>query len=141
MAITHKYTLIADDVRQENTGKFIVVGLYTGPLGVPSIPTQMALTFMHFLEADRPGNMSVKLRVEHLETGRRVVEGHGQIGVPRPGTVVAPLKVPVQIDAVGAYNFILDIDGEREPIITPFSVMIVRPNMMPGMIPGMMPMR
>jgi hypothetical protein len=140
MAMKHSYTLIADDVRQENTQKLIVIGLYTGPLGVLSIPAQLALTFMHVLEADRPGNFMVKLRVEHLETGRRLIEGQGQIAVPQPGRVIAPFKVPLQLDAVGAYNFILELDGEKEPIITPFSVVIVRQQMMPGMMP-MMPMR
>ena len=135
MAFKNSFTLTCDEVRTENTGKLLVIGLYTGPIGVMQIPAQMGLTFVHFLEADRPGIFTAKLRVEHLETGRRLVEGQGQIQVANPGTVVAPLKVPLQVEAVGAYNFILELEGEREPIITPFSFVLARPNSMPGMMP------
>ena len=142
MAIKNTNTLVCDEVRMEMTGKFIVIGLYTGPIGVPQIPLQMHLTFMHFLQADRPGRFTVKLRVEHLETGRRLIEGQGGIQVGIPGlTVIAPFKVPLQIDREGDYNFILEIEGEQDPVITPFSVTIRRqqPGVPPGMPPGMMP--
>lgn len=140
MAIRNAYTLICDDVRIENTLKYIVIGLYTGPIGVPQIPIPLTLTFMHFLEADRPGMFTVKLRVEHLETGRRLIEGQGAIQVGRPGSVIAPMKIPLQIEKEGDYNLILEIEGEKDPVITPFSVTIIRQNPNPGMMP-MMPMR
>jgi hypothetical protein len=141
MSFKHSYTLVCDEVRQENNGKYLVIGLYTGPIAVPQIPIGLGLTFAHFLAADRPGRFSVKIRAEHLETGRRLVEGQGQIVVNAPGTVLAPMRVPLQVDAEGAYHFIAEIDGEREPIITPFSVNIIRQQNFPGMMPMMPGMR
>jgi hypothetical protein len=135
MAFKHTNTLICDEVRVENTGKFIIIGLYTGPIGVPQIPIGMQITFMHFLESDRPGFFSAKLRVEHLETGRRLIEGQAQIQVAAPGMVIAPMKMPLQIDREGQYNFIFEVDGLNEPIITPFSVTIVRMPQQPGTMP------
>jgi hypothetical protein len=135
MAVKNSHTLVCDEVRQENTGKFFVIGLYTGPIMVPQIPIPLALTFLHFLEVDRLGRFTVKFRVEHLESGRRLVEGQGNIQVVSPGLVLGPFRVPLQIDSEGAYNFILEVEGEREPIITPFTVSIVRQNFQPGMMP------
>lgn len=139
MAFKNNYTFICDQVRQEISLKYLIVGLYTGPIGVPQIPIPLGLTFLHFLEADRPGRFTVKVRVEHLETGRRMFEGGGQINVVAPGMVVAPMPAAFQADKEGAYNFILEIESEREPIITPFNVVIARPMPMPGMMPGMLP--
>lgn len=139
MSIRNKNTLVCDDVRVENTGKFIVIGLYTGPIGVPQIPVPVGVTFMHFMEADRPGRYSGRFRVEHLETGRRLVEGQAQVQVINPQLpVIAAIKVPLQIDREGAYNFILEVDGERDPIMTQFAVTLVRPVQQTG--PMTMPM-
>jgi hypothetical protein len=138
MAFRHKYTLVCDEVRQENNGKFFIIGLYTGPIVVTQFPAPLGLTFAHFLEADRPGMYSAKLRAEHLETGRRLVDGHAQIVVSVPGTMLAPVRVPLQIEAAGAYHFVLEIEGESVPIITPFMLTLGRMGPSPA---GMLPMR
>ena len=38
MAITHHYTLVCEDVRVENNGKFLILGLFTPDIVVPQIP-------------------------------------------------------------------------------------------------------
>lgn len=124
MAITHKYTLICDDVRREDNGKLILLGLYTGNIAVPQIPFSLPLlTFFTALESDRPGQWSMKFRLQNLETGKNLVEGAGGITIQQPGLIVAPIKIGgVQFQAVGAYNFILEIEESREQIITGFNV-------------------
>lgn len=140
MALRITHTLICDEVRIEISGKFIIIGMYTGPIGIPQIPYQFPLTFAPLIESDRPGRFSAKIRVEHLESGRRLVEGQAQIQVLQPGTVLTPLKVPMAIERDGAHNFIVELEGEKEPVIIPFTVTIARPQMFPGVMPpGMMP--
>lgn len=142
MAVKHRYTLICDEVRQEINGKYLVIGLYTGPLMVPQIPIPLNLTFAHFFETDRPGRLSLKFWVERLDTGRRLVEGQGQGVVAGQGFGLAPIRVPIQIDGEGAHNFVLQMEGESETILTPFMVTIIRQSpTMPGMMPMMPPMR
>jgi hypothetical protein len=125
MAFTHKYTLICDDMRREDNGKLIIIGLYTGTVALPQLPFVLpSLTFCTFLESDRPGQWSMEFRLEQLETGRSMVGGGGAVVVQQPGLVIAPIKFgAVQFQAVGIYNFVVTInDGQLGPIITGFSV-------------------
>lgn len=130
MAITHQYTLVCDDVRQENTGKFIIVGLYTSTMGIPQIPFVLPfLTFFMFVNADRPEQASFRMRLERMENGQRLVEGMGMIAVQRPGIGASPMRVgPIQFQATGMYSFVVDIEGLRDPIITSFEVILAPPQ-------------
>ena len=40
MSITHKYTLLCDEFRQENNGKFFIIGLYTPDIAVRFDPQE-----------------------------------------------------------------------------------------------------
>lgn len=124
MAITHKYTLVCDDVRQENTGKFIVIGLYTPNIGVPQLPFAFPfLTFFVCLESDHPGNFALRIRIESAETGQRLIEGMGMMGFRNVGIGAMPIRFgPIQFQNQGSYNFCMEVDGEREPIVVPFVV-------------------
>lgn len=43
MAWEHKYTLLCDDVRREDNGKLIILGLYFGVITVPQFPATLPL--------------------------------------------------------------------------------------------------
>ena len=125
MAITHKYTLMCDDIRQETTGKFIVIGIYMGNLAVPHVPfTLPSLAFFQAFESDRPANLTFRMRLERMDTGQAIFEGMGSMQVHRPGVGVAPVKFgPVVFPVFGGYNFVVTIEGEQ-PIITSFDVIL-----------------
>jgi hypothetical protein len=125
MAITHKYTLICDDVRQEVTGKLMLIGLYMGNITVPQIPFLLpALTFFHVFESDRPATLSFRVRLENLDTGQAMAEAMGGMNIIRPGTGIAPVRFsPIQFSAAGSYNLVMSIEGEP-PIISHFDVII-----------------
>ncbi len=124
MPIRERYTLVCDEVRQEVTGKFLIIGVYTGGIVVPQIPFMLpSLTFFSSLESDRPGVWNVRLRIQHLETGRILAQGMGAITFPRPGPGVNALRFPnVGFIAPGTYNLVIEIDGQPDPIIVPFDV-------------------
>src|SRR5438874_2406821 len=78
MPIIHKYTVICDEVRREDNGKMILIGVYNTVMIVPQIPFPMAsLTFFSVYDVDRPGQWSMKFKLQHLETGHSIAEGHG----------------------------------------------------------------
>lgn len=127
MALNHKYTLICDDVRQENTNKFILIGVYTGVIGVTSIPIvmPMGLTFFQAWEADRPGQEHLKLKIQHLETGQTIIEARAGLNIIKPGVAVVPLRLgPIQFSAVGTYNLVVEIEGQKDPTIVDFVVQL-----------------
>jgi len=127
MAITPRYVLVCDEVRQENTGKFIIVGLYTPDLIVGQIPVVLpGLTFFIGVESDRPGNYQCRISLQHLETGQLVAQGMAGFTIQRPGFGPIPIRLAnLQLNAIGAYVFTLQVDGEREPITASFSVNLV----------------
>ena len=127
--IKEKYTIICDEVRQENNGKFIILGVYMGTITIPQIPFVLpSLTFFQLLESDRVGMFNVRMKLQHLETGKNLVEGMGGINIVRPGQAINALRLPnVPLIAAGTY-FVIEIEHERNPIIVPFDVMLVIPQ-------------
>jgi len=127
--ISHKYTLVCEDFRQEINGRFIILGLYTPDIVLFQIPTVLpSLTFFQCLESDRPGRWSLKATLQHLETGRKLAEAHGSLGFRQPSLGVLPMRFAnVLIHAAGAYNFVLEVEGQPEPFITPFQVILEIP--------------
>lgn len=143
MAVTAKYVLTCDEVRQEANGKFIILGLYTPDMTIPQIPFGLpALTFFMGLESDRPGNFQMRFSLMHLDTGQNLLEGMGAVGFPRPGlgTAIIPLR-NVGIPNAGTYVFSLNIEGQKEPITSSFNIILMPPQSQPGLPPGFAHMR
>lgn len=132
--ITQKYSIMCDDVRQENNGKFLLIGVYMDAITVPQLPATIpGLTFFNRLQVDRLGNYTLRAKVENAETGRGMAEAIIMMRIDQlPGShgtaIIAPRFPNVQFDRAGSYTFSLTVDGEREPIVlTTFDLMLVIP--------------
>ncbi|MES2223229.1 MAG: hypothetical protein V4587_19945, partial [Acidobacteriota bacterium] len=112
MAIKHRFTLMCDEIRREDNGKFIVLGLYTPNISLMSLPAILpALTFFQYLEADRLGSFSQRISLNSLETGKVIASNTSMLNVQPQANVIAPWTVlnaigfrNVMIDRAGAYN-------------------------------------
>jgi uncharacterized protein DUF6941 len=137
MAIIHKYTLVCDDVRQENNGKLIILGLYTPHIVAFGIPMALpSLSFFQTLESDRPGQYTFRLQLQHLETGHQVAEARGVLNFLQPGQSINVVRFTnVLIDRLGTYNVILTLEDHREPITTSFDIILGTQQPQPGMPP------
>lgn len=145
MPITHKFTLVCDDVRREDNGKLLILGVYNQIILVPQFPVVLPmLTFLHYLDSDRPGTWSVRMRLEHLETGQRLLDAMGIIGFQQPGGGTHPVRIaPAQFQVPGVYNFVLEVEGQaNNPFTTEFTVSLppmgqaIQGNLpMPGHLP------
>jgi uncharacterized protein (DUF1684 family) len=129
MSLTHKYTLMADDVRVEMSGKFMVIGMYTPDMTVPQIPfVAPTLTFFQLLEADRPADHMLRVQLQHLESGRAVAQAITNLQVI-PGLVLnLPRFANVQFNSAGTYQLTTIVDEGRDPIIHSFNVVLVIPQ-------------
>jgi hypothetical protein len=131
MPINARYVLMSDDVRREDSGKFIIVGLYTPDMVVQQIPFLMpTLTFLLNLESDRPGNFGFRTKIEHQETGTVLpqTQAMGMIAIANPQQpgIVAVKFGGVIFNVQGLYSFSLDIDGQpNNPIVSTFNVQLV----------------
>jgi hypothetical protein len=126
MAIKQNFTLICDEVRREDNGKLMILGVYTPDIAVPQIPVVLpTLTFFQSLQSDRAGNWNITMRLQHLETRANVFEVVGGIGFQVPGCSVHPIRFAnVQFTTAGVYSFIQEIEGQAEPLVTQFSVVL-----------------
>jgi|SRR5579862_69319 len=147
MAITARYILMADDVRREDNGKFIILGMYTPDMVVQQIPFLMpTLTFFLNLESDRPGNFGFKTKVVHQDTGtvlqQTVAMGLLAITDPQLPTMIPVKFVGVIFNAQGLYSFSLEIENQpTQPLVTTFNVQLAVAQMNQIPMPGGMNQR
>lgn len=128
MSLSHEFSLVCDQVRQEVSGKFIIIGLYTGGITVPQIPFSIpSLAFFNVFRADAPGPYRFTGSLTELGTGALVARASGVA----PAPLIAPTVIPVyfqnlQIRNLGTFNWSIVIEGEPEPFMTQFDVALQR---------------
>lgn len=128
MAAKHLYSIICDDVRREDNGKLLILGMYLGTIVVPGLPTALpTFTLLTFFEDERPGewNWKATLQFQSLERNRTLAEIRG-FAKFNPGQGVLPLKfVGLRFDDSGLYHVVVEIDGGRDPFaVIPFNVLL-----------------
>jgi hypothetical protein len=123
VALTLRHTLICDELRIENNGKLIIIGVYGPQILVPQIPFVFpTLTFIQWLDSERPGQMQFRSSISHLESGQEVAQAAGMINIPVPGTGVAVIGFrPLRVDRLGPYTFTITYEGQ-DPIATSFEI-------------------
>jgi len=126
MALQEKYIVLCDEVRQENNGKYLLLGVYSPDIAVGQLPAVLSvLTFFVVLQEDRPDNHQFRLSVSHLESGQVVAQGMGGFQTARPGMVALPIRIsPIQFTSAGPYTFSLHFDNVRDPLTFSFSVLL-----------------
>jgi hypothetical protein len=125
MAITHKYTLLCDEFRQENNGKFLIIGLYTPDIVVPIVPFALPnLTFFTVLESNEMADLGFNFRLTSAASGETVLAGgSGKMRV-NAGMGVIPIRFgPLQLPSAGQYKFTIEI-AESESITHEFRVVL-----------------
>jgi len=118
--------IICDEVRQENTGKLLIIGMYLDNIGVPRLPFMLpVLTFLckwRFESGQFPlGTYQLVApsgQIEHthcIETAEPQPESAGQI--------LVPIRVqPFRITETGEYRLHFKPDGGRRRTIARFHV-------------------
>jgi hypothetical protein len=116
MALIHEYTLVCDEVRQENNGKYLVIGLYAPGIIFQRFPATLnKLTFFTCLRPQESGTWELAFRLSHLDTGAIVgpegkvkIEIRVQSNATYPRTYV-PLVIPgIQFQMPGLYALTLE---------------------------------
>jgi hypothetical protein len=131
MPITARYILVCDDFRREDNGKMILIGLYLPDMVVAQIPFVMpTLTFFMNLESDRPGNFGFRIAIQHIDSGTILAQAMGMIPVLNPQIpIIVPVKVGgVQFNSAGLYSFSVTLDGQRDPLVVTWNVILNVPG-------------
>jgi hypothetical protein len=119
MPITSKYAIVCDEVRREDNGKLIFLGVYIDKMIVSQFPiTLPTLTIFHMLNSDKPiENVEIKFRFENIETQEKIVEGAGELEFPPDAAGIAIFRlVNVKIPSIGKYHFVVEL-GDQAPLV------------------------
>ena len=111
MALNHQYTLVCDDVRREDNGKLMVIGLYTPGIVLIQFPVTLPkLTFLTCFDPTETGSWELDFRLKHLPTSALAgPTGQVQISVQVASCpVYIPIMIPnVQFQMPGDYALMM----------------------------------
>ena len=70
MKITLRYILISDDVRTENNGKLMLIGLYGDEILVPRLPLAIPLAFTAGIVLEGEGAFDLSGKLRHPDSAK-----------------------------------------------------------------------
>jgi hypothetical protein len=125
VSVAKRFILIADDVRTEDNGKAIVIGLYGPDILTAKVPLAMPLAFLAGVAIKSRSKIKLRGSLTHLDSGRELLS-FGAEGETRGNTnVLIPFKFPVvTFEKPGLYEVSLQIEGQEEPLTERFSVVL-----------------
>ena len=104
--------IVCDDIRQEQSGKYILVGVYTGVIIPAAMPVTLPLAIFLRLPLLTEGSHGVKF--DFGTQNQVAVQGdlELQVGNPALGTYLALGPFSVSISEPGFLKLGVEIDGE-----------------------------
>lgn len=90
MSISFKQALLCDDIRIENTGKFILIGIYASDITVGVLPSTFVGSLALLTQTDFEGEFELQFRA--FLNGSRLFEGAGKVTVQSPSSGLLPIK-------------------------------------------------
>jgi hypothetical protein len=124
------HAIACDDIRQETTGKFILIGVYSGNLGLPFFPSQIALGFWMLARPSKEGDYHVQFRVEvpgetqgisgTMLVHVREKEDTALVMPPMPIPLESPGEIVLQYrEGDGLWNTVCRLQARLVPTPTP----------------------
>ena len=110
--VSVRYGILCEDIRREDNGKHILIGMYGRNIELTTIPGHLALALLLAIDATGPGTS--KIEVVGLLNNDQVSKAAGEIRFDAEGLILLPLPtVPVLIENQGALVFRAKLeDGE-----------------------------
>lgn len=109
------FTIFCDDIRLENSGKHLLIGVYTSKLVVPELPWNATLATWVSLSGLGSGTHSIQFIVEYVtaDSTRVIGDVSSELTIEQPDvqTILSPTGLAVPIDAEGFIRLLVKIDG------------------------------
>jgi hypothetical protein len=106
MAVTKidiEFAFICDEVRREDSGKLLIIGVYTYDILVINFPVSLVLTVVVSFNIDAPIETDFELKVSH--NGKVMGGGKGHFNLQK-STIIGLPKIPLQnISGPGELKF------------------------------------
>jgi hypothetical protein len=107
-----KWAILCDDVRIENNGKLIFIGIYQSVITVSEFPTQIMSRIVFGIDIKQPGEHIVELKIEF---GQKEIAG-GTIGLEADGTgpnMLPSPAIPLRLQEAGLMRIMAKLKGQR----------------------------
>lgn len=119
------FTLICDDVRREDNGKELLIGVYSAGITVPLLPTNVTVVIWSQTKIHEPGDYKVRYRVLDEAEKELVISPVATIHIEKlveTGDQLSSLAmgaVPLKVEKAGLVHFEVKLnDGEWKRIKT-----------------------
>ncbi len=109
-----KHVIVCDEIRREDSGKYILIGVYSDNITVPRFPFDMTLAFWISAVPHKEGEIVCQWRLRHDKVGDLSMS-EGKIAViEKEKASIMPLRrVPVQLPQEGILSLQLREKGGR----------------------------
>lgn len=99
-----QYTLLCDEVRREDNGKLLIIGLYDSNMYVPSFPAKLSLTLLTRMKIAKPEDVAIE--IEGLLNHERFTHINASINFHSGGLAFLPFpKFPATVKEKGKLLF------------------------------------
>jgi len=109
------FAIVCDDVRREDNGKLIFIGVYGDNIGLPEIPASLALCLVLFIETQEEFSAQGTLRA--MLDDKILSQAPIALGYKKGKSIVSFSGIPIVIEKPGNLIFELQIQGEERPRI------------------------
>jgi hypothetical protein len=101
VAVQIRFGILCDDIRREDNGKLLLIGVYDADVRVPQLPTALVARLVVGVDIQKP-LVPAELEVVVSLDDARVLTGKGKITLDR-GRAMIPLpqmRLPIEHDGV-----------------------------------------
>jgi hypothetical protein len=128
-AISFKHAMLCDDVRREDNGKLIIIGLYGGDIRVSSLPATLVLALVCECVTNSNGPLPIEVGIEFHLNGKLVTKGSMGVTIDGSGTsYLAFPRAPVQVAAPGNMEIFVTLQGQKKISAWTGDVVLLNPS-------------
>lgn len=109
-----EYAIVCDDVRREDNGKLIIIGVYASDIRIPSHSANLRLSLLVAVRSETKHQTLVKTRV--MQDGKRIFEIKEGMEFPVPAKEIVLFSfggIPVAMEAGKILDFQVRFDQGR----------------------------
>ncbi|MFO1113035.1 MAG: hypothetical protein U1E38_01205 [Rhodospirillales bacterium] len=105
MPLSLRYGIVCEDIRREDNGKLILIGVFARDIGISNFPASLVLALCVSMEVDEPGDFEIEF--QFLFRDEISIQGKTSITINDPGLgmIVIP-RFPIEnITGEGGISF------------------------------------
>ncbi|MFN3623681.1 MAG: hypothetical protein ACK4TP_06410 [Hyphomicrobium sp.] len=113
MSLHVKSVVLCDDIRQEKSGKFILIGAYLGTMLVSSLPARLKLSWWILATPAKKGKETIRVRLMSDGSGP-IFTGELELSVGSLEEIAIVLPpIPVELKKEGAFMLEWQFEGTK----------------------------